>query len=277
MIAICRYDISNRRSISPKQSSIRFCETTQVCDVSAPCEYCICYPYATHKQPDNRFKMCQNIIHIIEMDLDHLKQVITLMNLEYTISSPKHGRKAQPGRRPHRRRRKRWGNRHRRGNTLSWPSLTGRASYTSTSYPGTSGSTGGITWKCYKKCVSTLQRNALTSERGGCCTTITPASCCERGNGILTEAQHWSDGASSIQPGSVTLWFLAVSPPEDSIMRTPVLGRIRSCWMPFRHSSMPFQRLISRKPSSSTGNNGYSNDGQLIDYVEIIDHRKSII
>ncbi len=97
------------------------------------------------------------------------------MNPGNIISSPKGGRKALHGRYLYCWRGKRWGNRHRQGNICLWPSLTGMASYSSIPSPKSSGLTGGVTWKCCKKYLSTLQRSALTSKKDGCCTMITPS------------------------------------------------------------------------------------------------------
>ncbi len=66
------------------------------------------------------------------------------MNPGYTILSPKCGGKMLAGRPPHRQGGKRWGNRHQWKNACSRPSLTGRASYTSTLSPGMSELAGGI-------------------------------------------------------------------------------------------------------------------------------------
>ncbi len=180
-----------------------------------------------------------------------------MVNPGYTISSLKRSRKALPGRWPHRRRGKTWGNRHLQGNACSWPSLTGRASYTNTSSPGMFGLTGDITSKCCKKCASTLQKSALTSKSSECRTTIT------------YDLMSWNRSRHSYKSTTLKWWctfhtvrisrpvIFGCFPTWRQHYTDAGLRRIRSCWMLFRHSSMPFQKPISRKPSSSTGNNGY--------------------
>ncbi len=81
----------------------------------------------------------------------------------------------------------------------------------------------------HAKFTADLEQSVALQPHGKCKVSVwiettisTITSCCKRGHGILTEAQHCSDGAPSVQPRPVALWFLAVSPSEDSIMRTLV-------------------------------------------------------